>query len=166
MSEMETCPGCGFASEPEEGPVHAYMTSSPACWRHFNAIMAREYSTAALMPTHYLSVDAFAAQHPGGRSERRARQSVWIHLAGLHAVLREGREPAYRYRLLRRLADKSSDWPEPPAHSDFPLTAGEIAPDLSVEDHGSKVEEWAESTLAAYEAETPDLADQLKQLAR
>lgn len=165
MSDLVTCPGCGFEAPPEEGPVHDYMTSSAACWRQFNAIMAREYSDAMLMPTHYLSVDAFAAQHPGGRSERRARQSVWIHLAGLHAILRDGREPPYRYDLLRRLADSSTDWPEPPAHKPFAIVAGKISPDMPAVEHIATVREWADSTLAAYEAATPNLAEQIGLLA-
>ncbi|MHA7820590.1 MAG: DUF5946 family protein [Erythrobacter sp.] len=164
MSDVETCPGCGFEAPVEDGPIHAYMTSSPACWRHFNAIMAREYSDAMLMPTHYLSVDAFAAQHPGGRTERRARQSVWIHLAGLHAILRDGHQPSYRYDLLRRLADATTDWPEPPKHAAFPIVAGRIAPDLAAADHISMVREWADSTLTVYETATPDLAGQIARL--
>lgn len=166
MTDIEVCPGCGFEAPAEDGPVHAYMTSSAACWRHFNALMAREYSDAALMPTHYLSVDAFAAQHPGGRSERRARQSVWIHLAGLHAVLREGHQASYRYDLLRRLANSIETWPEPPEHKRFPLRAGDISPELAVKDHLHAVREWADGTLAAYEAATPKLAEQIARLLR
>ena len=153
-----TCPGCGWIGPEEDGPVHPYMTASPACWRRFNAIMAREYENPGLMPTHFYSVDAYAAQHPGDPEERRARQSVWIHLAGLHAVLREGRDPAYRYALLRRLADAADSWPVPPAHASFPIVAGTIPPDLPETAHGQTMRDWAEATLAAYEVANADLA--------
>ena len=156
-----TCPGCGWCGPEEDGPVHPYMTASPSCWLRFNAIMAREYETPALMPTHFFSVDAYAAQHPGDQADRRARQSVWVHLAGLHAVLREGRDPAYRYALLRRLADASNSWPPPPSHAPFPIAAGTIPTGLSEAAHAQAMREWAEATLSVYEVENPDLAKSL-----
>lgn len=165
MSSLARCPGCGFAAPTEDGPVHPYMTSSPACWRHFNALMAREYETPELMPTHYLGVDAFAAQHPGDPDELRARQSVWIHLAGLHAVLREGRKPSYRYELLRRLAHSRSDWPAAPDHGEFPVVAAKIPFDQPVVSHVASMRNWAETTLSAYEQVDPNLPDRLAALA-
>ena len=164
MTESTACPGCGFAAPAEDGATHAYMESSPACWRHFNAIMAREYATPELMPTHYLAVDAFAAQHPGSSDDRRARQSTWIHLAGLHAVLRDGHEPHYRYDLLRRLADTRGEWPEQPPHGEFPLVAGQITPELDAAGHIATMQRWAHTTLAAYERANPDLAATLNAL--
>ena len=161
---MEVCPGCGFEASVEDGPTHDYMTASPACWRRFTAIMAREYQTPELMPTHYLGVDAYAAQHPGDPDERRARQSAWMHLAGLHAVLREGREPTYRYALLRRLADAYDIWPATPPHRQFAIVAGEIAPDQAASDHIRSMRAWADATLTAYEGANPDLAAQLAAL--
>jgi hypothetical protein len=72
-----------------EGPIHAYMTSSPACWSAFNSIMAREYSDIGLLPIHRLSVDSWAVQHPGDGS-RRAVQSVGLHLARLMVQIEDG----------------------------------------------------------------------------
>ena len=161
MTEPLACPGCGYEAPPEEGPVHAYMVSSAACWRAFNTIMAREYGSAVLMETHYLSVDAFAAQHPGDPDERRAQQSVWIHLAGLHAVLRQGRPPEYRYALLRRLADTRDSWPPPPSHAPFAITAGSLPEVMDEAQHAAAMRDWAEATLRAYETVNPDLAAQL-----
>ena len=164
MIEIEACRGCGFDAPAEDGETHSYLIASATCWRHFNAIMTREYSTPDLMPTHYLAVDAYAAQHPGEAADRRARQSIWIHLAGLRAVLRDNREPQYRYSLLKNLADAHEDWPLAPPHAPFSLVAGKIAPDLSVEEHVIIMRNWAESALAAYEAANTDLGSTLRAL--
>ena len=158
------CPGCGLIGPIEEGPTHAYMLASPLCWRRFNAIMTREYETPALMPTHFLAVDAYAAQHPGDSDEPRARQSVWIHLAGLVAVLREGHAPEYRYDLLRRLARDVAVFPPPPSHAPFPIVANDVAAPHSLARHSEAMREWAEATVTAYETASPDLARQIETL--
>lgn len=80
--KLERFPGCSGIFEPFEGPTHRYMISSPACWEWFGRVLAREYSHPTLLPTHRLSVDAYAAQHPGSDS-RRAIQSVGLQLARL-----------------------------------------------------------------------------------
>ena len=161
MTDSDTCPGCGLVASAEQGATHAYMISSAACWRHYSAILGREYSTPALMPTHFLTVDAFAVQHPGDRGDRRARQSVWLHLAGLHAVLRQGRKPEYRYALLNKLADADCDWPDQPDHAPFPLVAGDICVELAVENHIEIVRRWADTALASYEEAVPGLATRI-----
>lgn len=73
-TELVSCPGCGAQLPDIEGPVHRYMTSSPACWRLFGELLAAEYSDPDLIVTHRLSVDTYAIQHPGGQS-RQAIQS-------------------------------------------------------------------------------------------
>jgi hypothetical protein len=151
------CPGCGLLGPKEDGSIHPYMLAFPRCWRLFNAIMAREYATPELMPTHYLSVDAYAVQHPGDPDDRRARQSVWIHLAGLHAVLRDKREPEYRYGLMRRLAKEVRDFGPPPPHELFRIVAGSIGDELPPEEHRRSVRAWAKSALEDYLAATPSL---------
>lgn len=59
-ADIAVCPGCGSRLPAVEGPVHAYMTSSPACWAAFNAVIAREFEDPDLMPIHRLTVDAWA----------------------------------------------------------------------------------------------------------
>jgi hypothetical protein len=65
--------------------VHAYIGASPPCWAIFTEVIAREYSDIRYGGVHQLTVDAFAVQHPG-RPERRAIQSVAVHLIGLRAA--------------------------------------------------------------------------------
>ena len=86
---LQICGGCGSALPAISGPTHEYMSSSPACWGAFNTVLAREYADPELMKVHRLTVDAWAAQHPGDGS-RRAIQSVGLHLARLMIQLETG----------------------------------------------------------------------------
>ena len=156
MRDTEECPGCGAASAIEDGATHPYMLSSAACWRRYGEVMAREYTSAALMDVHFLSVDAFAAQHPGSDDDRRARQSVWIHLAGLKAVLRDRHPKAYRYDLLRRLA-RRNDFPPQPRHAPFAMTSADMVLLETESAHRQGARDWAEATLKAYEDVVADL---------
>lgn len=70
---LSPCPGCGVRLPESDGPVHAYLESSPACWAAYGQVLAREYGTPALMDVHRLSVDACAVQHPGGHSRQAIR---------------------------------------------------------------------------------------------
>lgn len=81
MSGAQVCAGCGFDAA-HDGPVHAYMSFSPACWARYGEVLAREYGDAAYWRGHRLLTDAVCAQHSTGE-DRRARQSLHIHLAAL-----------------------------------------------------------------------------------
>jgi hypothetical protein len=72
------CPGCGLELPEHDGPTHAYIGASPACWAL--------YGELRYPPSHRLTVDVYAVQHPGG-DERRAIQSVALHLMALCLVL-------------------------------------------------------------------------------
>lgn len=115
MAETQHCSGCGVSLPVEEGPVHAYIGASPACWRHYGELLAREYQDPAWFGVHQITVDAYAAQHPG-RPERRAIQSVAVHLMTLGAAIERGLDPAnapgLHKRMVRRLRYR---WLEPPS---------------------------------------------------
>jgi Family of unknown function (DUF5946) len=68
----EACPGCGAMLPPSTGPTHESIGASPACWAVFGEVLAAEYSDGTFWPAHRISVDAYAAQHPGtdGRPAR------------------------------------------------------------------------------------------------
>jgi Family of unknown function (DUF5946) len=84
---MTRCPGCNEPVPDIEGPVHAYVPSAPGCWRVFGEVQADESLRFGYPPEHRLVVDAYMAQHPGDGRARRDRQSVFVHLVALCAVL-------------------------------------------------------------------------------
>jgi hypothetical protein len=93
------------------GPVHKYVPSAPGCWKLFGEIQADEALRFGYPPAHRVVVDAFMAQHPGDGSDRRDRQSVFVHLAGLYAVLERHVLPAQATNVLRRVLGDRDDFP-------------------------------------------------------
>jgi hypothetical protein len=88
------------------GPVHPYMTSSPACWSTYGRVLAAQYEDPSRMRFQQLVVDAYAVQHPGSpnlRLDPRVTQSVGIHLMTLCLFLEYGLDPVVGPDLHRRM---------------------------------------------------------------
>ena len=147
MAEFQTCPGCGSCLPGVDGPTHAYMTSSPACWAAFNEVIGREFSNPDLMPIHCLSVDAWAVQHPGDGS-RRAIQSVGLHLAGLWVQLEQGLSGEEASSAMQAFAARKAELPELPARRAYTLTVANVAGAAEPEAHRAAVRRWAEAAWA------------------
>jgi hypothetical protein len=95
---MTRCLSCKVLVPAIEGPTHEYILSVPGCWQLYGEILAKEY-----MPENYdadlhrITVDAYAAQHPG-IPNRRAIQSVNVHLISLFAIFELGLERVVDFR--------------------------------------------------------------------
>jgi hypothetical protein len=125
------------------------MTSSPACWAAFNAVLAREYSDPSLMAGHRLSVDAFAVQHRGDGS-RRAIQSVGLHLARLMVQIELGLTGEAANKAMLRFAARKADLPELPPRPSYPVTVADVVGAIEPKEHAAAVRRWAETTWAAW----------------
>lgn len=163
---MVQCSQCGARVAPSDGPTHPYYGAAPGCWALFGEVIAREFSDYRFARLHRLTADAYAAQHPGSAEDRRAVQSVAVHLIGLclslepPAALTPERELA---TLLHTAADRSAEfrWLRPPAHlGEITIVAVHeaVPPDrdaLRDEDaaaHLAAVRQWAESVWDAWAA--------------
>ncbi len=143
---MESCLGCGALFPPQDGVTHAYMASSPACFAAFNQILAAEYSSALLMGVHRFTVDTWAVQHPGDPSDRRAVQSVGLHLARLCLQLACPISPAETNAAMLDFArHKKTLEPLAPPRA-FRMTAADVAPFAGTQQHAQKVRTWAQLT--------------------
>ena len=133
-ASADVCPGCGVHYPPWQGPTHAYIGASPACWATYTALNAGGEPAPELIRGSVVArpvaasgkedpgiaanmfVDAYAAQHHG-IEERRAIQSVAIHLIVLHGVFNRGKKPAeamwIRVRVLRNRGG-AFHWLTPP----------------------------------------------------
>lgn len=142
---MDGCIGCGAAFPPVDGPTHDYMLSSPACFAAFNTLLAAEYATPSLAGVHRLTVDTYAVQHPGDPADRRAVQSVGLHLARLMLQLDSPRPPRETNAVMLRFArHKATLRPlAPPAR--FVVTVADVAPFAGTPDHAARVRAWAEA---------------------
>lgn len=140
------CPGCGVDLESFDGPTHAYMTSSPACFELFTNVLAFEYSDAALLATHRLTVDTYAVQHPGTGGSRRQIQSVGLHLVRLCVQLASPLPPKETNDVMLGCARHKQTFVflEPPDR--FSMTVVDVAPYAGGTKHAGKVREWAART--------------------
>ena len=144
------CPACGYSGD-HDGPAHAYMSASPACWSRYGEILARDYSDAAYWQSHRLLTDAYCGQHTIG-TDRRARQSLYIHLAALILHFDCGVGQAGIVDFLRRAAKSGHDFPAlemPQASLSVGLEAVHAAPDAAA--HAAEVDRYARSVLDAWQ---------------
>src|SRR5690348_13465075 len=105
-----TCPGCGLVMPKRDGASgHEYINASPECWSVYTEVLEAEYSNPLLFAqVHQLTVDTYAAQHPGGKHPDK---SLDIHLAGLHLVLERGLSQNIISQCRQRLATAVKAWP-------------------------------------------------------
>ena len=86
---LERCVGCGAGFDAIEGPIHRYMTSSPACWACYGELLGAMAVRPELQLARLYSVDAYAVQHPGTPNPQ-AIQSVAVHLLNMYGYLLRG----------------------------------------------------------------------------
>ena len=144
------CPGCG-AELPvlEDGAMHEYVGASSACWTRFAEIN----SSLPIAPLRRLITDAYMVQHPGV-SERRAIQSVCLHLVALCLVLERGLPTDQLSATLQRILVRPPAWRwlDPPVPNGT-LTIHDVAGAVDIDayvrgvwqawaPHRSQVEAW------------------------
>ena len=145
------CVGCGVLLPEIDGPTHDYMGSSPACWSVYSEVLAREYADRGLFErVHRLTVDSYAAQHPG-RPSAQSIQSVAGHLISLCAVLEHGASSTWATRLIREaVAVKGRfPWLEPP-ESMGSITVKDVWGADGPVEHEGRVRAWAASVWGVW----------------
>ncbi len=154
MSEKTAhCPDCGATYEPYDGDTHAYLGASPECWAAFNTVLAREFEDIGYFSVHRLTVDAYTVQHPGDQTDRRAAQSVNIHLTSLYLILEEDRSLSYAAKSLGVLANAFKDKFKPLAPPDpdaYKYTVKDICAAADAAEHQRIVRLWAEDVFQAW----------------
>jgi Family of unknown function (DUF5946) len=147
---MCRCVGCGATVRDVPGPTHPYIDASPGCWAAFVEVLAREYGDLRYPPLHRVTVDAYAAQHPGTPSPRSSC-SVALHLIGLHLVLERGERPERATRAMRRAAARRSEFARlrPPA-SLGALTILDVRGARGSADRASRMWRWVRSVWSAW----------------
>lgn len=140
------CTGCGALLPNIDGPTHKYMTSTPACYAHFNTILAAEYSDPLLLPVHRFSVDTYAVQHPGHDKTRQQIQSVGLHLARLGLQLGSDLPPKETNDVMLGLTPHKHTLVYLTPPDSFTITAADVAPFAGTDQHAEKSLEWARAT--------------------
>ncbi|HQT95221.1 MAG: hypothetical protein B7Z68_07255 [Acidobacteria bacterium 21-70-11] len=145
------CVGCGALVRAVSGKPHPYIGAVAGCWEVYEGILAREFGEFGYpQPTHRLTVDTYAVQHPGAPG-RQAIQSVNAHLVGLYLVLERGLRGQAATRVLRavvRHADRFA-WLEPPERNGA-ITVVDVARARGLEEHVRLVSDWARDVWSAW----------------
>jgi hypothetical protein len=125
------------------------MLSAPGCWATFNELAVLQYEIASF-DLRRMAVDAYAVQHPG-TTDRRAIQSVAVHLISLYFVLERGLTPTAATDKMRvALADKSRFvWLKPPSSLDE-ITVVNVVKVTDRAEHEVMVKRWARSAWEAW----------------
>lgn len=143
------CPDCGGLFEETDMAPHPYMGGSPGCWAVFNEVLAREFQDAGYFAAHRMMVDAYAAQHPGDPRNRRAVQSVNIHLAALYLIFEENRADIVP-KTLKALATNHKDIFRPlEKPQTFDVTVEDVVDAKDAAEHCALVRKWAENVWRA-----------------
>ena len=117
----------------------------------YGRVIAREYSEPELGHVHRLSVDAYAAQHPG-RPSPQSMKSVGVHLIRLCLTVEQGLDVRESNRVMVAVATVKGrfGWLEPPA-SLGRMTVDDIVTKTSLDDHRAAVREWSRSVWEAWD---------------
>lgn len=155
MTEVEArtaCPGCGVELPVRDGPTHRYLESTPACWGVFGEVLAREFNDPRYWPPHPLTVDTYAAQHPGVESSQ-TRHSAAFHLMGLCLVVERGMDLRVAGRLRQRAEKlhRELSWLNPPERLG-PFTVVDVLAARTPDEHARLVGAWAAAVWSAWGA--------------
>ena len=148
---FEPCYGCGAQVPKSNGPTHEYIGASPGCWAVFGEVLSKEYEEYDYPPVHRLTVDTYAAQHPGSPSKQTI-QSVAVHLIGLHLMLDLTFDAYKTSKALNKAAGTSQDyrWLEPPGTLGS-LTILDVHGAEDLKDHTDRVHIWAHAVWQAWQ---------------
>lgn len=149
-ADLRPCHGCGALVPETGGFTHRYIGASPGCWAVYGEVLAKEYGDLRYWRSHQLTVDAYAAQHPGEPSPQSV-QSVAVHLIGLYLQLERGLRPEEIIRARKRTASRKRDlvWLEPPVLAGD-LTVLDVRDAGDPDEHGRLVRLWARSVWQAW----------------
>ena len=158
------CPGCGALVPDVEGPTHAYLGASAGCWAAWGALQARSFEHRRIAAVQPLAVDVYAVQHPGA-IERRAIQSVWVHLVSLCLILEGGRTPADGMRAKQRMLAEPRTFSrlETPT-ARYAITVLDVAAVAEPDAMPAAVRRWADVTWEAWHAHHPAIRERAARL--
>lgn len=150
-SEITICEGCGLQLPMINDVCHSYMLSSPACWKIYNEVLAREYGDNAYSSVNRLTVDSYALQHPG-TDDRRAIKSVNTHLASLYLIFEKNHSYGEATAMMTHIIEKHKvqfTYLKPPKDLGN-LTIYDVWKAKNAEEHIDIVKQWAKNVWDAW----------------
>ncbi len=151
-NKLIKCCGCKAVIKNITGPKHAYIGSDAGCWDIFCGVLAKEYTEYnELWQTHRLTVDIYAAQHPGNLG-RKEIQSVFIHLTRLFLQLERGLygKRANDVMLIISKFKEQYVWLAPLPDFEGAVNITDVAVAKNLDEHKHAVEKWTRSVWNAW----------------
>jgi hypothetical protein len=147
---VEACPGCGLQLPALDAPRDPHLGASPACWALYGRLLIRHYGDAASSRVHRLTVDAYAAQHPGS-PDRCSIRALCLHLIGLCLLLERGASAHQTPELPARVLEHAPAlcWLAPPTLNQT-LTVSDVVAAGTPRERAQLVEHWAGNVWAAW----------------
>lgn len=125
------------------------LPSGAECKRHFDEILAKEFSDYRYMKAHRLTVDAYSLQHPD--PYMISAKSYAAHLTGLCCFMEHEGDRDLLRTLQQWLSGKREDLEKPPPLSELgELTITHILDAEDEIEHERLVTEWAAEVWSAY----------------
>jgi hypothetical protein len=146
-----SCPGCCALFPDVDGPTHAHIGASPGCWKVYGEVLAKEFTDPQYFLVHRLTVDTYAAQHPGVPG-RRSAQSVTVHLVALYLILEKELDSNFVTKKLGQLIrqkNKQFEWLTPPQDLGD-VTIADVWKAKDATEHVELVHQWAGSVWTAW----------------
>jgi hypothetical protein len=143
-----SCPGCGAVLPHHDGPTHAVVGASPACWRLYTRLSSDPFSRGPHTRLRRLVVAAYVAQHPG-TPHRRSIQSVAVHLMALCVLLEPERGDAPPAAAPEARRGSALRWLAPPDFAGT-VTAADVLAAGPGDEHAGAAEAWARSVWSAW----------------
>ncbi len=103
-----TCPGCGLVLADRHIDLPERFNASGECWQLFNDLSCYTVSKQDREFIHQYVVDAYAAQHAGGKTRNI---TVAFGLIGLYLALEKGYTGKQVQEAHMRIARIRKDWP-------------------------------------------------------
>jgi hypothetical protein len=116
----------------------------------FGQLLAREYGDPSYFTIHQLTVDTYAAQHPG-QPERRTIQSVGLHLMTLCMVMERDFDPSNGPVMHKKIVANppTFTWLDPPADLGK-RTVKDVLAAETPEQHRDLVMRWGRAVWEAW----------------
>jgi hypothetical protein len=146
------CYGCSAEVKNINGPVHKYIGSDAGCWDVFCNVLAKEYTRYnELWQSHGLTVDTYAAQHPGSPGKKEIR-SVFIHLTRLYLQLVKGIRGKHANEVMKNIIMYKDQCVGLHPVPDFQgtINIADVAKANDIYEHKMLVEKWAWSVWNAW----------------
>lgn len=147
----QACPGCGAVLPTGGAEAPPHIGASPGCWSVYGDVVAREQGEWGNSPVQRLTVDTYAAQHPGTERSRRVIAATAAHLIGVYLWVERGVEARRVAHAIGRAVENPEGfaWLEPPPAGGA-LTILDVVDAADERDHVARVERWARSVWESW----------------